>query len=478
MDYTGILLSLIVWSSLFIFVFFATEGTIEEKVEKDWYYFERFFYYSGIKYIYRTFIPAQKNEKTPFGVLWIIGLYFAAFGFTTQRYESQLERVEYKYSIFIAQMAAGETFQYHKILRIFNTKIPVKPSIQSPASIFYSFCYDQYYMEFYEVYSDGAMSAADVIKSETVREWHKKLDDADFQSAQLKNVNFWNASLKRANFYKAQLEEAIFTNVNLENVNFGIASLNHASFRGTQLKGVEFKDADLQNADFREALIEQSNFNDAQFKGATFADVDFKKIIFENALLEHANFQGAKFEGVRFENTNLQKANFKNARINQTDFFFAKLNAAIFKNANCKNANFIGSQLEGATFESAQLQNAKFGRSSVKNVSFWNANLDGADFGHEFLNTSSEFILEDIYNKLLHYFFSMNVTGLEAEQLIVANSIYGIKNCPASVLNKIEEYGCTEMINKPRSEWSLDFIVHRAGVIIKIYLKKKGLYIY
>ena len=324
-NYIGLIIAVIYWSLLLIVTFFIDQANVKQRSRKlqklkkfreamalqealknNWYYFERFFYYSGIKFIISKFIPIDK-KKLPTGVIWLLCLYFAAYAFTSQRYESQLDRIEFKYNTFTAQIAGGTKFSNSTLMRILNEKIPVMPSIENPISVFQSFFYGLYSWCFYEIDFE---TAADY-RQDIIREWDRKLNWADFNRAELEGVDFRGAKLYGADFFWAELD--------------------HANFKEALLDGADFFLAELNWTDFHGAKLDKTNFKRAQ--------------------LDHANFEDTKF--------------------------------------------------------------------------------------------------------------------LIAKQLISARSIYGIRNCPPKVLDEIKEYGCSEMLTRPRNKWSKRFIEHRNKLLEK-----------
>ncbi|MCG8632832.1 MAG: hypothetical protein MI863_03340, partial [Desulfobacterales bacterium] len=128
--------------ALFLFVlliFLLTRGK-KERQDLD----GQVYLYSGAKFIISKFV-STKEAPLPTGVVWLIGLYFAAYAFTSQRYESRLDKIEFRYSTFTTQIAANATFSNDRLMGILNEKIPVKPSIYNPFSIFKSFLYGPYF---------------------------------------------------------------------------------------------------------------------------------------------------------------------------------------------------------------------------------------------------------------------------------------------------------------------------------------------
>lgn len=255
------LIAFLFWSACLLFAYFKGKGKKE-----DWYYFERFFHYSGIKYVSSKFITTQK-EPVPTGVVWLFGLYFAAYAFTAQRYESQLDKIEFRYSTFTTQVAAGATFVNKRLMGILHEETPVKPSVYNPIKVFQSFVYKPQNF-FYQTYSDEkkeSYKTAAAFQQEIITQWDKKLDGANFRGLQLDEAKFIRANLNMADFLGAQIEGADFRWAKLVAANFIEAELKMADFRGAQLDGAGFIEAQLEGADFRMAQLDEAIFFGAQF---------------------------------------------------------------------------------------------------------------------------------------------------------------------------------------------------------------------
>ena len=121
---------------------------LPKDMNKIIFFSKRVFHFSGAKYIYRKFIPVD-NGQLPTGFLWLIGLYFAAYTFTAQRYEAELGKIEFKYNLFITQIASGVSFSNDRLMEILNDKIPLKPIYYKPITIIQSFVFDAYSESFY-----------------------------------------------------------------------------------------------------------------------------------------------------------------------------------------------------------------------------------------------------------------------------------------------------------------------------------------
>lgn len=368
-------------------------------------------YYSGVCYAFRKFIPTKK-EFLPTGVIWLIGIYFAAYAFTVQRYENRLDKVETKYIIFTTQVAAGAKFSNQRLMKILNTNLPIKPyvSISKFLSIYHSFRDDSYHESFFHSYG---YSSASEFRTDIINQWKNKLEKADFSEAKFEIADFKGASLKRANFRDAILVEADFSNSNLESADFNGANLINADFHNASLNEAIFNDAKLTETIFRDAVLEGGHLitkdaEKADFNGAILVDADFR-----HAMLNMANFGG----------TNLKDAH--------------------FNHANLRGALFGGANLEGAIFE--------------------NADLEGADFRKENNYELNGYFIKSLEKERSEF----DQQPITAKQLIMAKSIYGIKRVPPKVIENLKKYGCEKMLTERPDEWTKEFKRYRAEIIWK-----------
>jgi uncharacterized protein YjbI with pentapeptide repeats len=86
-----------------------------------------------------------------------------------------------------------------------------------------------------------------------------------------------NCNLAGANFNRAELSQVDLSGADLHNATFFLANLTNANFRNANLQGAEFGGADIAHADFRGAGIAEANFTGTYKKGTFFDDKDVEK---------------------------------------------------------------------------------------------------------------------------------------------------------------------------------------------------------
>ncbi|CAG8485033.1 7413_t:CDS:2 [Cetraspora pellucida] len=160
----------------------------------------------------------------------------------------------------------------------------------------------------------------------------KKNDDVQVASANaitiLAQADILLVNLNDTNISGADLCNKIFNNLKAEraklnNVNFQNAELKDANLRCSSLQGANFKNVTLQNANLRDSSLQNAHFEDANL---SFADL-------QNTIIQDANFKNAR----------LRNANFQNAHIKDVDFTFADLQNTVlvgidFQELSIKNS--------------------------------------------------------------------------------------------------------------------------------------------
>ena len=100
------------------------------------------FDFSGIRFICKKIrppLPGNTKRPAASAFLWFIGIYFAAFGVASQRYENAIDRIEARSNGIYAQAGAGRYLQaIERIPDAQHMTRPQKPILTSPLSIYRS----------------------------------------------------------------------------------------------------------------------------------------------------------------------------------------------------------------------------------------------------------------------------------------------------------------------------------------------------
>lgn len=154
--------------------------------------------------------------------------------------------------------------------------------------------------------SDVAAALTVLSRREENRNWIRTSDHetqpdfsgANFQSANLMDVNLSGANLEKANLSDANLENANLSGANLENTNISSANLKMANLSGAKLLGANLAVIELFNADLRQADLSGANLWNAKLPGANLWEAE----------LEGANLWEAELEGANLARANLENA--------------------------------------------------------------------------------------------------------------------------------------------------------------------------
>ncbi len=221
--------------------------------------FHPIYRYSGIETICnkaRITEEQQPKKILPSLPLWLIGIYVAAYGVASQRYENKVDIIESKVNTIYPQLTSNDAITkgmaFRRIPMIQKMDCPYKPNIINPFTIYLSFL------------KNSAYEGVDNLMKETVENWKSTLVSIDLSGANLKYADLKNAVLKNTN-----------------------------------LKYTNFMGAVLQGADLRDAVLVGANLTDANLEGADFKNTDLHDADFFRANLQSANLEGANLQGTR-----------------------------------------------------------------------------------------------------------------------------------------------------------------------------------
>lgn len=244
----------------------------------------KFYHYSGLKFIWRKFYP--KDDKIlPTGFVWLVALYAAVFGLTSQVYENRVDIIENRTNILISSLLnkyIGNTAT-GQIALIQNSSVPVNPKFWNPLSVL------------------ASLVGLESSYPESIKRLQESLQ---LIKHDLKGVMLISANLGGANLEDAKLSGAILGHANLEGANlehanlaqaflYG-ANLTRASLYGTNLNSADLYVANLSEANLREAKLKEANLNEANLTKADLYKADLYKANLKDATLFGANLNRAK----------------------------------------------------------------------------------------------------------------------------------------------------------------------------------------
>lgn len=141
------------------------------------------------------------------------------------------------------------------------------------------------------------------------------LTKTTFRSTHLEDARFTNIELNSSNFRETHLNDAEFTNCLLENIELISASLVGATLTNCRIIECDFKETKCAFAIFDSIPGIRNNFtnanlNHALFRNINMSDTNFQfttgvNTRFETAGIKNANFKHSKLKDTIFKNTNL-----------------------------------------------------------------------------------------------------------------------------------------------------------------------------
>jgi BTB/POZ domain-containing protein KCTD9 len=264
------------------------------------------FYYSGFEFIYRKIKPASEPRPLPTLPLWLIGIYVAAFGVASQRYENRVDIIENKANTIYSQLSSPNPvtkgMAFRMILDIEKMECPYKPDIKNPASIYFSF--------FKQTTYEGVAN----LMKETIVNWKGSLANVDFRRVDFRGCDLIDANLVGADLRNAKLAHVKLFRAELVGTRFDGADLWNTEFDDADLTGAELKGAKLVRARFDDANLERANLVGAELVGAMFPRANLTDTNLEGAILNGANLAATNLEGARFYGAMLVETNLNGAR--------------------------------------------------------------------------------------------------------------------------------------------------------------------
>ncbi|MFK7979692.1 MAG: pentapeptide repeat-containing protein [Saprospiraceae bacterium] len=91
-------------------------------------------------------------------------------------------------------------------------------------------------------------------------------------------ANFCSSKIEQVNFQSADLSYSIFTDVAAKNINFHKANLAYVDFTRANLENADFSKANLVGADFENCNLAGANFEGANLSGTRFPGANLMNV--------------------------------------------------------------------------------------------------------------------------------------------------------------------------------------------------------
>ena len=199
---------------------------------------------------------------------WVFGIYLAATGVATARYENRVDIIENRANTIFRQLSTSNWKKaFSRMARVQHMACPRRPDLRWPKSVLSSlFGRDTVHVEI-----------VDLLR-ETVETWKDSLAESD-----LNGVDLFRASLFGASFFGADLTGADLTG----------ADLTGADLTGANLIEADLIEADLIEADLRRADLREADLSGADLSGADLGWADLRRADLREADLSGADLSGA-----------------------------------------------------------------------------------------------------------------------------------------------------------------------------------------
>ena len=129
----------------------------------------------------------------------------------------------------------------------------------------------------------------------------------------IQNVEDFNSELKcsaadlsEIDFSGANIQGAIFDNVDLTSSSFADSTLTEVKFLGCDLTSVDFNRANLVECSFNESVLNGADFSYSRVDYCSFADADLAGAIMRDADFSNSDFSAAEnLNASRFDDTTI-----------------------------------------------------------------------------------------------------------------------------------------------------------------------------
>ena len=325
------------------------------------FFFKTFYRHSGISYVCHKMIWVGK-ENHPTLFLWLIGFYGTLFTYSDQLYKRSLENLDSQLTFAISSAQNDSELLSSSISKIYSTRIPIKPNLFHPDTVFKA------------VWGQGYRSHEMESKIRTlIAEKRISLSNLNLPGIDLSNVNLSNSNFTNSNF-----SYSTFENTNLSNSTF-----NESTFEGAKFENTKLSKSKINKSTFKESIFKNVNISDSSFKNSDFSRTKFNNTVGKGSDISNTIFKNSEMENTGFSRSFIKNCSYEKARLIHTVFIGSSfessdLNGSRIYNSNFTEANFYRSFLNNTEFKDTGAQNSIFKESNLHGVLFYNSSLRGA----------------------------------------------------------------------------------------------------
>lgn len=214
---------------------------------------------------------------------------------------------------------------------------------------------------------------------------------AQFQRAELTDVDFsdakiWHSDFSEANLRDTIFEEAVFEYSHLDRAELVDSDLEETEFIATQLVETNLSGSRLRETVFEEAQAVESDFSEAIMRDATITDSNLMSSDFSGAELQSAKLRECNLSYVDFTDADLRGADFTSSDVAGAELSDANnlVSSGIAAARNLSEAEWAGANLHGIDFTRRDLSDA-----ALEEVQLRDGILRGADLSNANLSNAS-----------------------------------------------------------------------------------------
>jgi uncharacterized protein YjbI with pentapeptide repeats len=180
-----------------------------------------------------------------------------------------------------------------------------------------------------------------------------------------KRADFSHLDISKANLAEADLRKAIFKDCNAQGTILSKAKLDEGDFERANLKRAQLDEAILVDANLKRAILCHASLKGANLKRAILDAAILKGSDLSKAKLNDATLEGADLKTAKLDAATLTRANLKKANLAQ----------ASLKKTNLKEASLVQARLNRADLTKAIFRGAKFWQCELQDAELWKADL-------------------------------------------------------------------------------------------------------
>lgn len=254
-----------------------------------------------------------------------------------------------------------------------------------------------------------------VLRNLRIKDAKSSLVGINLTNFKLDNVDFNGADLSRAFFNNTKLTDVDLSKTTLKLASFDYSKQYLVSYDGAMFTQTDMGRARFDTCNFASSMHQMTKFTDAHFNDCSFHKMsasgsDFRNSHISNGKMDHSNLFRSKLDGILLSNCSITDSNLNNVRAyNATmeDNYFkdVKFKNAKFGNTKFDKSTIVATDFSGSEFtlvdfkEGCSVVDCNFSNSRLEEVSFQEASfgpveLSGANILS--IDLSAAYISEDI----------------------------------------------------------------------------------